>query len=360
MKVFVIGTGLIGGSMALDIKTIYDEATIFGIDSNENNLQEAIRLGIIDERNSMSLKMHGMHGTAYANYAIQDSDLIIGIGNRFDDRTTGLISKYAPRCKKIIYVDNDLKRLKKIEKQLPHKVISIHSDSKSFIKLISGKVDNRIKYDWINKITDLKKDYPLKEESGMAVSKVILELSKLLEYRTNFVMTTGVGNHQMKLAQYMTWTKPKQMISSGSQGTMGVALPFAIGAYYDNPNNDIFCFDGDGSFMMSAVELATIKEYNIPIKIIIINDNSLQMVNMWQEIYYKKCELGNSLKNPSFKKMAKGFGIKSISCSSPLTIKRALNIVINSKEPILCEFNVNKSWCLPFVGPGKGLNEMIL
>ena len=317
-------------------------------------------LGIIDEHNSMSLKMHGMHGTAYANYAIQDSDLIIGIGNRFDDRTTGLLSKYAPNCDKIIYVDNDNNRLKQIKKHLPHKVITVNSDSKSFIKLIDKKVNDRVRYNWINKIMDLKMKYPLRKESGMAASQVILELSKLLEYRKNFTISTGVGNHQMKLAQYMTWTEPKQMISSGSQGTMGVALPFAIGAYYNNPNNDIFCFDGDGSFMMSAVELATIKEYNIPIKIIIINDKSLQMVNMWQEIYYDKCKLGNSPKNPSFKKMAKGFGIKSISCSSPLTIKRALKKVINSKEPILCEFLIDKSWCTPFVGPGKALDEMIL
>lgn len=323
-------------------------------------------LGIIDEDEDLSLKMLGMHGTAYANIAIQQADVIIGIGYRFDDRTIGNPFKYAPKARKnngIIHIDINSNNIDIVKKTVSPD-ISLELDCKTFIEEINPllyeiKLNRKM---WKDKIVKLKEKYQLtyKLTDNLKIPDVIKELSNQVKDNSNFIITTGVGNHQMMTAQYFTWKYPKQMISSGSLGTMGVGLPFAIGSKFANQDKTVICIDGDGSFMMSIQELATIREYNIPIKILIMNDNSLQMVTTWQEMFYDNNIVGTKPNNPKFKEVARSFGIKSIYCNSKYNLNAIIRYILAYNGPILCEFNIEPDICTPFVKPGNALDDMIL
>jgi len=324
--------------------------------------------GIYDENKELSLRWCGMHGSAAANYAIQDSDLIIALGSRFDDRTTGKISEYAPEAFKaseqgrggIIHVNIE-------ESELDFVVNSDYNfdmDCELFLKQIMPHISYTKKTEWINNIKNLKQTYPFvikTDDTKLHMEDVINEFNTATKDK-KVTFTTGVGNHQMQTYQFIKSQYPNKVISSGSLGVMGVGLPYAIGVQIANPNNMVILIDGDSSFNMTLSDLKTIKEYNLPVKIAIMNNSAQMMVTVWEELYFEgrnTATINNN--NPCYTTLANSFGIKSILCDNRSNLVETIDQFVNYKDgPILCEFKIERDICLPLVGPGCSLDDMIL
>lgn len=324
-------------------------------------------LGAFDERDELSLNMLGMHGSAFANYAIQESDLILSFGSRFDDRTIGTIEGYAPKARAAGKNGSGGIFQFEIEKKQVGKTIkttkTFLGNCGNYLDYLICHVDKKYRSDWRKKIKKLKKKYPFtyqKIPNKIKTQEVIEEISNQTSYRNDVYITTGVGNHQMMSAQFYNWTRPKQLLTSGSLGTMGVGVPFAIGAQIALPEKKIICIDGDGSFNMTLHELGTVAEYNIPVKIAIMNDSRQQMVYVWQELFFDSNFISTTNTNPNYVTLAESFGIKGIECSEPYNLKEAVREFIDYKGPILANFIVEPDKCYPLVPPGKNLDEMLL
>ena len=324
-------------------------------------------LGVFDERDELSLNMLGMHGSAFANYAIQESDLILSFGSRFDDRTIGTIDGYAPKARfaekkgtgGIFQFEIDKKQQGKTIKTTK----TFLGDCGSYLEFLNLHVKQDYRSAWRKKIKKLKHKYPFtihKLPDKIKTQEVIKEISNQTFYRNDVHITTGVGNHQMMSAQFYNWTRPKQLLTSGSLGTMGVGVPFAIGAQVALPDKTLICIDGDGSFNMTLHELGTVAEYNIPVKIAIMNDSRQQMVYVWQELFFDSNFISTTNTNPDYVALANSFGIKAIECSKPQDLKSSVSEFINYKGPILANFIVEPDKCYPLVPPGKNLDEMLL
>jgi len=322
-------------------------------------------LGSFDENSPLALKMVGMHGTAYANFAVQNSDLIIGIGCRYDDRTTGNISNYAPNAK-LIHVDFDKNQIDKIKKKFPNReLISHYSDGETFIKNLLKLNPKPLKIKpWLSKIEIWKKKYPLDYDSSTKIkTQTVINYLDIYLHETNnhlnTIFTTGVGNHQMMTAQFITW-RNKSLMTSGSLGVMGSGLPYAIGAQLANPEKNVILIDGDGSFNMSYNDLMTIKELNLPIKIFIMNDSRLQMVHVWQDLFFNKRYLGTSHENHNYRDLDFTHGIKALTCVNKKDVKNYINIAMNYQGPFLIDFRTEPDYCLPLIPPGNDLDDMII
>lgn len=319
--------------------------------------------GIFPENDELSLKWCGMHGMPAANYALQESDCIIGVGSRFDDRTIGNSEFYAPIAnskKQIIHVD--------IEEKQFNKSINTHynleCDSKYFIKKLLPELRFDKREDWKNKIITLKKKYDFKYHDNDIITTpiVINQINNYLKKcKRKFHISTGVGNHQMMTYQFIEGLKPNTIQSSGSLGVMGAGLPYSVGIQIGNPKDLVIDIDGDSSFMMTMSDLKTIKEYNLPVKIVILNDGKQMMVNIWERLFFNKrytATINNN--NPDFMNLGKSFGIKSFYCQSKENLEKITNNFLNYEGPALCEYKVKGEICLPLVGPGKALDDMIL
>lgn len=326
-------------------------------------------MGVYDETKPLSLEFLGMHGSFAANNAIQNSDLIIALGTRFDDRTTGVIEKYAPKAFEayknktggIIHVN--------ISNEEINNVIDSHynynMDVGDFLKLLIPFLKNNTRRQWLaynfkNKMEN-KFDYN-KKENGLLTQQVIEEIGNYLQKnKKEYFVSTGVGNHQMMAAQFIKWTRPRSYLSSGSLGVMGVGLPYAIGCQIANPNSLVIDIDGDGSFNHTLSELKTVQNYNLPIKIAIMNDTNLGMVRAWEELFFEENYTATDLiKNPDYCGIADSYDIMSIYCDSEDELEKCVKEFLEYPDPILAEFKVTPDLCLPLVPPGKGLNDMIL
>ncbi len=324
-------------------------------------------LGVFDETSPLSLHMLGMHGSAYANYAIQESDLIISFGSRFDDRTIGTINGYAPLAREAeISGMGGIFQFEIEKKQLGKTIIPTKTfigDCGKYMQYLVDRVDNKYNYLWSNRIKYLKDKYPFKYTkipNKIKTQQVINEISNQTADRKDVYITTGVGNHQMMTAQFYRWSRPKQLLTSGSLGTMGVGVPFAIGAQIAKPEKTVICIDGDGSFNMTLTELGTIAEYNIPVKIAIMNDSRQQMVYVWQELFFDSNFISTTNHNPDYVALAKSFGIHAIICDHPSDLKQKIKEFINYEGPVIANFIVEPDKCFPLVPPGKNLDEMLL
>jgi acetolactate synthase-1/2/3 large subunit len=327
-------------------------------------------LGIFDETDPLSLHMVGMHGSVYANYAIQNADLILCVGARFNDRTTGDTSKYAPEARRaeklgkggIIHFDTDNDQIGKTIRP----TMSLVGDCGYYLEELVKHVYYQEREPWINKLNKWKEKHPFSyivdRDNSLTTQMVIDKLHKYIENHcdtNNVILTTGVGNHQMMTAQFYRHRHPNSLLSSGSLGTMGVGVPFAMGAHIANPGKTVICIDGDGSFNMTLQELGTVVEHNIPIKIAIMNDSRQQMVWVWQKLFFDRKFISTSNKNPDYVELAKSFGIKAIRCVKKSDLEKTFKYFLETREPIVCDFRVNPDICLPLVAPGKGLDEMI-
>lgn len=325
--------------------------------------------GCFDEEQPLSLRWCGMHGSPVANYSIQDSDCIIALGSRFDDRTTGLVSKYAPKAfdayKKgnggIIHVN--------IENSEINKIIDSHYNykmtCKEFLEIGVKHIEYRERKDWFNKIDKLKDKHDFKnkiEPNKLFMENVLVGIyNKTKKLEQNIIFTTGVGNHQMQTYQYIKSHYPKKIISSGSLGVMGAGLPYGIGAQVGNPNKMVIVIDGDSSFNMTCSDMKTIVENNLPVKIAIMNNDAQMMVTIWEKLFFNERYAATiNKRNPSFTKLANSYGIKSLYCNNIEHLDKTLEEFINYPGAILCEFKIEKGICLPLVGPGKALDDMIL
>ena len=325
--------------------------------------------GILPESSLLSLKWCGMHGYPAANYAIQESDCIIAVGSRFDDRTTGKVEDYAPEAtekKQIIHVDIDPRQFDKSVKS--H--YQIHTDSKIFLGILNQYLQDDMRLDWLERIGFLKNRYPFQyrnlEEDKINGPMVLQTLNRLLNHQVlapfkKFQISTGVGNHQMMTYQFIEGDIPKQIHSSGSLGVMGAGLPYAIGIQIANPDDLVIDIDGDSSFMMTMSDMKTVVENNLPIKIAIFNDSKQMMVNVWEKLFFEgRYTATENKRNPKFMELAESFGIRGLRCESQSELEETTRDFLNYPGPCLCEYIIEPEICLPLVGPGKALDDMIL
>jgi len=326
-------------------------------------------MGVFSELHPLSMHMLGMHGSAYANYAIQESDLIVAIGSRFDDRTTGVLNRYAPEAFAaaqegrggFIHFDIEPSQFGRVVTP----TVAIAGDCKENLAALLPHVEQQKRPDWNARCAALKRDFPFgytKLASGAIKTQQVIEaLNTGLEaVKDRLVVSTGVGNHQMMSCQFIRWTTPRSIVSSGSLGTMGFGLPAAIGAQVACPDKVVLLVDGDSSFNMTLNDLGTVKEHQLPIKIALMNDGRQQMVHVWQKLFFDGRIVATNNVNPDYVQLADSFGIEAFSCSSVEDLPAAVERFVNAKGPVLCDFRTVPDICLPMVAPGKGLDEMFL
>ncbi|MBI4581883.1 MAG: biosynthetic-type acetolactate synthase large subunit, partial [Planctomycetes bacterium] len=297
-------------------------------------------LGAYDEIADSDLTLHmlGMHGSAYANYAVQGCDLLIAVGARFDDRVTGKLDAFAPHAR-IIHVDVDPSSISKnVDVDIP-----VVGDAKAVLVEMLPLIEPRPRTAWFEQIAQWKQRYPFQFRSAPGTIKpqqVIEELSRLTESKA--IITTGVGQHQMWAAQFYRWRYPRQMITSGGLGTMGYGFPAAIGAAVGRPDRTVIDIDGDGSFLMTCNELATVAEYNIPVKVVILNNHYQGMVRQWQELFYEKRYMATPMVNPSFAKVAEAFGCVGIDVKDPKELVDAIQRMLAAPGPVVMDVHVDR------------------
>jgi acetolactate synthase I/II/III large subunit len=314
-------------------------------------------LGAFDEHDPKSLYMLGMHGSAFANYAVQECDCLIAVGARFDDRVTGNLASFAPHAK-IIHIDIDPSSISKTVDV----DIAVIGDARHSLEALLPQLEHRDRHEWFAKIKAWKDRYPFRYLDDTKNSKpqfVIEEINR--QTRGQAIITTGVGQHQMWAAQFYRWSRPRQMITSGGLGTMGFGLPSAMGAQLGNPGKTVIDIDGDASYLMTCYELATIAEYNIPVKVAILNNDFQGMIKQWQDLFYQKRYSNCAMKNPNFAAMAESFGIKGIRCDRKEDVAKTVETMLSHNGPVVVDFYVEPNeHVYPMVPSGKGLHEMEL
>jgi acetolactate synthase-1/2/3 large subunit len=316
-------------------------------------------LGVFPEDHPASLRMLGMHGTIYANYAVQASDLLIAVGARFDDRVTGKIEKFAPHAK-IIHIDIDPSSISKTVRVDIPIIGDIKPVLAAFTKLVADK--RKEMKEWLEQIEAWKKKHPLrfKDDHHLHPDYVISQIGEITKHKA--VVVTGVGQHQMWTAQRYQFTVPRSMITSGGLGTMGFGLPAALGAQFGRPKETVVCIDGDGSFQMTLTELTTAKANNVPVKIVILDNGHHGMVRQWQELFYNRRYSASQLKrsNPDFAKIAEAFGIFSMRVSKKKDVPGALKKILNYKGPALLHCVVTEcDNVFPMVPAGNALDQVM-
>ena len=312
-------------------------------------------LGSFPSDDNLNLGMLGMHAAPYTNYLIDESDLILAFGVRFDDRATGNIKTFCPNAS-IIHIDIDPSEINKLKSTN----ISLVSDIKIFLKEIISYIEENKREKWNKRVEELKNKYPLpRYNSNMHPANFIPYVASIVDEDT--IIATDVGEHQMWTAQRYPFKKPKTLISSGGLGTMGFGLPAAIGAALVNRDKMIVSFSGDGSILMNIQELATLADYNLNVKVIILNNKHLGLVRQQQELFYNKHYIASKfISNPNFKVIAEGFGINSIDLGEEENPLDKLSEILKSKEPWVINVPINeKDKVLPMVAPGGSNNDMI-
>ncbi len=313
-------------------------------------------LGGFPESDPLSLGMLGMHGYEYANYAVGECDLLIAIGARFDDRVTGKTDEFSRRSKKI-HIDVDPSSISKtIVVDYP-----VIGDVKQVLRQLNQIVKAPDTREWLKTIQEMQRKYPLvyREKHKLLPQAIIQEISRVTS--GNAVIATGVGQHQMWAAQYYAFNRPRSLITSGGLGTMGFGLPAAIGAQFGRPNDVVWDIDGDGSFMMTAQELATAAAHRLPIKIAIMNNGHHGMVRQWQDLFYEGRHAQSKVSPVDFVKLAEAYGCVGLRVASKEDMGQALERAMKTTDrPTVIDFQVEETEdCWPMVAPGKPSHKMI-
>nr|YP_010850506.1 Acetohydroxyacid synthetase large subunit [Lophurella caespitosa]WGH13111.1 Acetohydroxyacid synthetase large subunit [Lophurella caespitosa] len=320
--------------------------------------------GIIDENNSLSLGMLGMHGTAYANFAVSECDLLIALGARFDDRVTGKLDEFACNAQ-VIHIDIDSAEVGK--NRIPQ--LAIVGDVNDVITKFLTYLNNSKKFihnneqtsSWKQRISIWKKQYPLlvpKNVNFLSAQEILYTIS-ILEPTAYY--TTDVGQHQMWAAQFLN-VLPRHWMSSSGLGTMGYGLPAAIGVQIAHPDQKVICVSGDASFQMNLQELGTIAQYNLPVKILVINNKWQGMVRQWQEAFYGERYSHSNMEkgSPNLVKLAQSFGLLGLEIESRKDLKEILKLFCDYNGPVILNCNVKEQEnCYPMVAPGKSNSQMI-
>ncbi|SFA44954.1 acetolactate synthase, large subunit [Anoxybacillus pushchinoensis] len=315
-------------------------------------------LGGFPADHPLFLGMAGMHGTYTANMALYECDLLINIGARFDDRVTGNLAHFAPKAT-VAHIDIDPAE---IGKNVPTKIPIVGDAKEALMQLIEQNGKRPDVSEWLKQLNEWKREYPLmyKHEPGVLKPQRLIEL--IHEYTNGeAVVTTDVGQHQMWVAQYYKFKRPHRWVTSGGLGTMGFGLPAAIGAQLAQPEATVVSIVGDGGFQMTLQELSVIQELNLPIKIVIVNNQALGMVRQWQEIFYEKRYSHSLIPNqPDFVRLAEAYGMKAMRATTEEEAEYVLKEAFATNAPVLLDFHVHPGENVyPMVAPGKGLHEMV-
>ncbi|KAJ1819784.1 Acetolactate synthase, mitochondrial [Coemansia sp. RSA 2675] len=329
-------------------------------------------LGAFDETDPKSLHMLGMHGSVYANLAIQSADLVLALGARFDDRVTGNLRYFAPAAKQaalegrggIVHFDILPKNINKTV----NADVAVEGDVGENIAALLPHVEHRERGLWFDKISTWKAKYPFSYTAEADPSRdlkpqsVIVELNRQLENeKHNTILTTGVGQHQMWTAQYYRWRYPRTFVTSGGLGTMGFGVPAAIGAKVGAPEKTVINIDGDGSFSMTAMEMATQAQYGIAAKQLVLNNNFQGMVKQWQDLFYDKRYSHTPMRNPDFVKLAEAMGVRGMKVTNLNDLPHAIEEFLKEPGPVMLEAVVDASeHVYPMAPGGKALHEMVL
>lgn len=349
----------VGGGVIMSGGT--NELAIF---AKENNLPVTMTLqglGAFPGTDEQSLGMLGMHGTYAANQAVNNCDLLIALGARFDDRVTGNPDTFAPNAYKI-HVDVDATAIdKNVIVDLP-----IIADVKHVMAELAAEINEKPELgDWWAQINAWRDECPLMYEDNDGRLRTEYVLERLSEKTNgNAVIVTDVGQHQMWTAQYYKFTNPRSLLTSGGLGTMGFSVPASVGAAFGIKDRPVVSISGDGGFQMNIQELVTAKAYNLPVKFIIMNNSFLGMVRQWQELFHGEkfsfTDLSHS--NPDFVKVAEAFGIKAFSTDSPKEVDSLLDKAFEINDgPVLIEFKViPEEMVFPMIPPGTSVEKMIV
>lgn len=351
-----VGGGAIASNAHAEIKTLAERfslpvtTTLMGI-------------GAFDEHHALSVGMLGMHGTAYANFAVTECDLLIAVGARFDDRVTGKLDEFASRAK-VIHIDIDPAEVGKnrapevpIVGDVRHVLVELlrRSDDDGDVR------DPQRNQAWLNRIARWQEDYPLevpRYADSLSPQEVIVELGI---QAPNAYYTTDVGQHQMWAAQFLK-NGPRRWISSAGLGTMGFGMPAAMGAKVALPDDDVICISGDASIQMNIQELGTLTQYGINVKTVIINNGWQGMVRQWQQAFYDERYSNSNMEvgMPDFVKLAEAYGMKGMTISTREELKSAIAQMLTHDGPVLLDARVRRDEnCYPMIPPGKSNAQMV-
>ena len=311
-------------------------------------------LGAVDADYPYYLGMLGMHGTKAANFAVQECDLLIAVGARFDDRVTGKLNTFAPNAS-VIHMDIDPAEMNKLRQA--H--VALQGDLNTLLPALQQPLNVDA---WRQHSAELRAEHTWRyDHPGEAIYAPLL-LKQLSDRKpADSVVTTDVGQHQMWSAQHMTYTRPENFITSSGLGTMGFGLPAAVGAQVARPNDTVICISGDGSFMMNVQELGTVKRKQLPLKIVLLDNQRLGMVRQWQQLFFQERYSETTLTdNPDFLMLASAFGIPGQHITRKDQVEAALDTMLNSEGPYLLHVSIDELenvW--PLVPPGASNSEML-
>lgn len=356
--IIIAGGGVISSEASKELRQLAEETDIPVI-------MTMMGLGAFPGSHKLSLGMPGMHGSYYANKAIQGSDLLIAVGMRFDDRVTGKIAGFAPHAK-IIHIDIDPTSIRKnVRVDIP-----IVGDAKRILhalnKAIQGEAKKQwaaVRKAWLKEINKWKKEHPLNYEFSEELIKPQFVVEKLYELtKGDAIIATEVGQNQMWAAQFFKYDKPRTWLSSGGLGTMGYGFPAAIGAQLAHPNKTVIDIAGDGSIQMNIQELATAVIYKLPVKVAILNNRYLGMVRQWQELFFKERYSHTNLDVvPDFVQVAEAYNAVGLRATKPSEVEPVIKEGLKTKKPVFMDFICDwKEKVFPMVPAGAAIDEMLL
>ena len=348
--VILSGHGVIFSNTYAEVKELAEKAQIPVITT-------LLGISSFPEDHVLSVGMPGMHGMAYASLSIEESDLLIALGMRFDDRITGNVSAFATKSKKI-HIDIDPSEIgKNVMVDVP-----IVGDLKSVLPKLIDAVEPSTHVDWLQRIDQLKEEHPsmkIRETEKLLPQYIISQISQATKGKS--IIVTGVGQHQMWAAQHYTYTEPRTFVTSGGSGAMGYEVPGAMGAQVGCPDRLVWSIAGDGGFQMTMAELATMVENNIPVKFAIINNNNLGMVRQWQEFFYQRSYVATGYtNNPDFVKLAEAFGMLGIRVTDKTQVMPAILAANEYDGPALIDFVVEYDENVyPMIPAGQTIGDLI-
>ncbi len=313
-------------------------------------------VGCFPESHALSYGMVGMHGMVYANYAVENADVLFAIGMRFDDRVTGKISAFAPHAH-IIHIDIDPAEIgKNVRVDVP-----IVGDVKMVLQALNRQLVPVDHADWVKQLDEWRREHPsidIRDDDGLLPQYVVRQIYEVTKGEA--IIVTGVGQHQMWAAQHYWFDKPNTLISSGGLGTMGFGLPAAMGVQIGCPDTAVWCIDGDGGFQMTIQELGSIIQEKAPVKIAIINNGYLGMVRQWQQLFYKGRYVATPISCPDFVKIAEGYGMPGVRVKRREEVTPAIKQAMAHDGPFLIDFIVEpEENVYPMMPPGATVVEII-
>ena len=348
--ILMIGGGIVYSGATEMLREFAENLDIPGV-------QTFMGLGVIPADHPLCLGMLGMHGARYTNHILEECDLLIGLGVRFDDRATGKVEAFCPNAE-IVHVDIDHSEIGKIK----NPVLSIHADVGEVLKIANTMLEAKPRPLWQQRVAQLREAYPLILEGQDNLFRpygAIKAVASMLDDSAN--ITTDVGQHQMWVAQAYPINRPRQWVSSGGLGTMGFGLPAAIGMALAQPESKTICFTGDGSIMMNIQELATVAEENLDVKIIILNNGHLGLVRQQQTLFYKEnLSAVKFQQGVDFAAVAEAMGVKGVDLGNSATPEEDLRVALDERGPCVINIPIHETeMVFPMVAPGSANIDMI-